>query len=220
MRLFHFLALIFSCLFLSTCKKEENLVCTDANTNKPVQHAMDYFYFKKGTWWVYEKEGTLELDSIWIMNDTSYKENLVTQKRECKCGKGKCVISYSIKFANIQHKTNTNPLYVIGISSTLFEDKTIIGEDEGISFLGSGFRVEYENYNYKSPTEQGAILETLDSILIKGNTFKDIFHQYYPFTDNIPDWLHEAWYAKNIYLVRYKKYDGTVWNLVRWHIEK
>ena len=215
-----FLSLV--ALFLLTCKKDDsNLVCSDANTIKPPKDALDYFYFKEGTWWLYQEDSTGLTDSVWVSHSTMNQENLTASKRACNCGHGSCTQHAIVTFSNRAHNANTDkPLNGIGIRSSFTLGLSDISEGSDFCFLGSGFRWWYKNYKAQSPTDQGAILENLDSIVVKGKIFKDIIHHYYPIQTNIPDWLHEAWYARNIYLVKYRKYDGTNWSLIDYHIVK
>src|SRR5690606_4941701 len=69
---------------------EYKLVCTDENTNKINQHALGFFFFKTGSWWVYEEEKSGKLDSVWVFKHTGTKENEVSTKQYCGCGYGKC----------------------------------------------------------------------------------------------------------------------------------
>ena len=209
-------------IFLLTCKKDDSdLVCTDANTIKPAKDAIDYFYFKKGTWWLYKEDSTMITDSIWISRDSIYPENYTSLKQHCGCGTGKCSNHYLITFSNRIHNPSTGkPLNGIGIVTSFSSGEGDVLEGSDYCYLGSGIRIAYKTDKYRTPTDQGAILENIDSIKVSSHVFKDIIHQYYPSQNNIPDWLHEAWYARNMYLVKYRKYDGTNWSLINYHIVK
>ena len=216
-----FLSLLFA--LLSTCKKSDfNLECTDANTVKSPKDALDYFYFKEGTWWLYREDSTGLTDSVWVSHSTMNSENPTSLKRACGCGHGKCVQNILIIFENRLHNSSLGEhLNGISIGPTNFDPtQGDVTEGSDYCFLGSGVRMSFLYSHFKSPTDQGSILENLDSIKVAGHFFKNIIHQYYPNQNNIPDWLHESWYARGIYLIKYKKYDGTNWSLIDYHIVK
>ena len=149
------------------------------------------------------------------------RNNSSAYKRECKCGFGKCSQHLYIDFANKAYNPDNGKRFNgISIGSSLTYGDCAVYDGSDYCFVGSGVRMSYEGGKFKSPTDQGAILENLDSLVVKGKTFKDIIHHYYTFQTNIPDWLHEAWYARNMYLVKYRKYDGTNWSLIDYHIVK
>ncbi|MDZ4758730.1 MAG: hypothetical protein SGJ10_11430 [Bacteroidota bacterium] len=49
-----------------SCNLNKKPKCTQSNTVHVPQNAIDYFYFKEGSWWVYEDEATKEQDSVWV----------------------------------------------------------------------------------------------------------------------------------------------------------
>ena len=209
-------------LFLLTCKKDDSdLVCTDANTIRSPQEALDYFYFKKGTWWLYQEDSTGLTDSIWVSEDLRNSDNLASLKYHCGCGYGKCVENIIITLENrIHNSSNGTFLIKMGPTSSLTLGNADIGEYSDFYFLASGRRLKYQNYHHTQQTDNGAVIEDIDSLNVKGQVFKNLVHLYYPNQNNIPDWLHEAWYAKNIYLVKYRRFDGTNWSLIDYHIVK
>lgn len=214
--------LIFCGFVFSTCRKEENLVCTDKNTVKIAQHAKDYFYFKEGTWWVYEEENSQIRDSIWLTDGSRHFENPWEYKKYCHCNKGKCIEAAYLTFENAQYNGSTGIecLYRYTITAGFTEGKAGVSGGNGTKYFNTyESRLRYENGLPASPTEAGGIVENLPSINIKGKEFKEIMHIYYP-QEGVQDWLQEAWYAKNIYLVKFRLNDNTTWNLVKYNIVK
>ena len=201
-----------------TCRSESELQCTNANTVRIIPHALDFFYFKTGSWWVYEEETTGERDSIWVGIDISETSNATKAKTECNCGRGKCVENKSISF--FSRKANGQSLYGFRISSGLIEGNFEIGESGKIYDNPTGYRIMYINNQYLKESPGYGVFEDLSSIEVRGKTYNNILHLYYTNQTNIPDWLHEAWYARNIYLVKFRLWDETTWNLVDYHIVK
>ncbi len=216
--LFKTIFLLFFATLFTTCRSEYELQCTDKNIVKVLPHAMDFFYFKTGSWWVYEEETSGEKDSVWVGLHQTKTSNATVSKRDCHCGKGKCVEEFSTSFFSSNAKGKS--LYGFNIGSSLIEGEFTIMEGGNIYKNASGYRITYRDYKYDKESPTYGIYEDLDSIVVNGKTYKDILHHYYPKQDNIPDWQHEAWYARNIYLVKFRLWDGTTWNLVKYNINQ
>jgi hypothetical protein len=200
----------------TTCRNESDLQCTDKNTIKILPHAMDFFFFKTGSWWVYEQEGTGKRDSIYVGYHNIQTSNAVSAKKNCGCGKGKCVQNANTSF--FSDKSKDKSLYGFRIGSSLEEGDYTIMEGGSTYVNYSGYRITYQNNQYDKQSPTYGTYEDLESITVKGRIYTDILHHYYTQSDNIPDWQHEAWYARNIYLVKFRLWDGTTWNLVKYNI--
>lgn len=179
---------------------------------------MDFFFFKTGSWWVYEQENTGKRDSVYVGYHNIGTDNAVAGKRNCGCGKGKCVQIANTSFFNDKYKDKS--LYGYTIMSLLEEGEYDIGEGGKVYNNPSGYRITYHNNMYDKESPSYGTYEDMPSVEVNGKTYTDILHLYYSNQDNIGDWLHEAWYARNIYLIRFRLYDGTTWNLVKYHIVK
>ncbi|RYD80993.1 MAG: hypothetical protein EOP53_07260 [Sphingobacteriales bacterium] len=204
-----------------TCRKDGKITCTDKNTIQINQHALDYFYFKEGTWWVYEEEGTGNQDSVWVSNGNRYFENPWELKKYCRCNRGKCVETAYMRFENAENNMNLNQqvLYRYKIEAGWQDGEATISEGSGAYFSASSIRFEFVNNQPKSPTWSGGGVENMKTINIKDEVYENIMHIYYA-NEDVDDWLQEAWYAKNIYLVKFRKNDNTTWNLVKYNIVK
>lgn len=215
------IVLIFCGFMFSACKKEENLVCTDKNTVKINQHALDYFYFKEGTWWVYEEETTGEIDSIWVTGGSKYYHNPWELKKYSNCNRGKCVEVAFVQFESEEHNWSNNNdfLYRYRIEAGWENGESSVSAGSGAYFSSSNTRLTYKSNKPVSPTGAEAVVINLDSVFVKDQTFNDIMYMYYP-PESVGDWLQEAWYAKNIYLVKFKRSDSTTWSLVKYNIVK
>lgn len=207
----------------TTCHKEENLKCTEKNTIKVIQHARDFFYFKQGSWWVYEEETTKLRDSIWVektAENTYVPEGGI--QRTCNCGWGKCEEKLGVRFVNKNHnKTNNDRLFGYGIMSDIVEEGTAIRSSGGHYFSLSDIRLAYDKHgNIVEPLPFDASLERINSMQIEGKTYEDIIRIYYQEGKGDGDWLEEGFFAKNIHLIKYRRSDSTTWNLVKYNIVK
>jgi hypothetical protein len=216
------LILICSAILFSTCHKNEGLFfkCKPENTIKIPQHAMDYFYFKKGSWWVYVCEQTGYRDSFYVKHDTTYINKYKGPKRECNCGWGKCFedggliidskrsdsldfveqLGYAFKHYDIG-SFNVNSKYGTTEVVEGYEDQTNL----------PGYKMNYEENNYYNPTGNGGIITEFDTLTVSGHLFTDIMaYSYLQGSGGYPDWYKVAWYGKNKHLVRYIKTDGGI----------
>ena len=90
-------------LFFNTCKRDGLFFkCKPENTIKIPPHAMDFFYFKTGSWWVYECEQTGYRDSLYAINNFFVVENYKGAKKECNCAWGKCFQNGGVQFYSRQ----------------------------------------------------------------------------------------------------------------------
>jgi hypothetical protein len=209
-------------LFLSTCKSEQDLVCTDQNTIKVSEPALDYFFFKEGTWWVYREINTNETDSVWVTRNSESRDNLYQLKADCHCGKGKCTqnIRYQIEDSAHNDKNSTGFLYGYLLGAFLAENKTDIEEVAGGSyFFPNGVRMLYDEDLRKFVSASDFQVENLDSVTLNGVVYENVLHGFYA-KKSVPDWLNEGWYAPNLNLVKYTKSDGSTWELINYHIVK
>jgi hypothetical protein len=86
-----YLLLIPLIALLYTCRKSDaHLKCTDKNTVRFPQQTKEYFYFKEGSWWLYENQGTGETDSQWVGRAYLERTNATQQKKNGAKVDGKC----------------------------------------------------------------------------------------------------------------------------------
>lgn len=217
------LSIFFVLLFLFSCRSESKVECNDANTIKILPHAMDFFFFKTGSWWVYEEENTKERDSIWVALNEVTTSNGPSAKYECQCGFGKCVQTAYLTFYNKEFNEIEGRAYIYSKINSSFREGEYDILEGGMS-VNNGYidRMTYKHNMYVTEKYPNGIYEDLPFIEVKGKKYSDILHLYYDIakSPNIQDWMHEAWYAKNIYLVKFRKSDSTTWNLVKYNIVK
>lgn len=221
--------LLFLSLALTNCNREKNLKCSDANTVKVPPHAIDYFYFKVGTWWVYECEQTGETDSLWVSENDRYAGNPLRAKQDCSCGKGLC---FQEAYTHIVNKksVSSNLILLSYFMGHYLSDVANPIDDYGRSELReyrsdvhtSGYKIDYINQNYINKSTTGAALSSFDTLTVKGKTDNNIFEYKYDTgsSGSYPDWYLIAWYSKNISLIKYIKTDKTIWNLIKYNIVK
>ena len=216
-------------IFNFTCHRENwgGPICKESNTIKIPQHALDYFYFKTGSWWVYKCVQTGERDSVWVSEGELKADKYKVDKKECDCGWGKCYqvahtyfkssrseklgvllfIDYLFAFSRIS-KNESERLCEVRESFRLYENSY------------PGYKMQYDGKNAFEPfSGLNAQVENIDQLQILGNTFSKILKYSYPNNPDPPDWIYEAWFARNIHLVKYRLHkDNTIWELEKYNI--
>ncbi len=72
--MYHILVLIAICVVCSRCKHasdEEQIPCHCGEANS-IESLKEWAYFKTGTYWIYQEETTLELDTFVVLNDHDF----------------------------------------------------------------------------------------------------------------------------------------------------
>ncbi len=221
------LVLIFCGFVFGTCRKDNPKVCDNSNTILVNQHAKDFFVFKEGSWWVYEEEKTKEIDSIWVGRST--EEKLVPHgqtQRSCKCGYGKCKQEYFVRFMNKYRNNNNNScLYTYWISTGISEEATGMRSlncdiiDTFKHFPPSIYQLEYNQLDIPSIYETYySTISEVDSLIVNGKVYRDIL--YIKYDHHYHGIEQEAWFARNLHLIKYGFKDSTTWNLIKYNIVK
>lgn len=71
---FHYFHCLFICITLINCKHKcerdpEALVCPGCKRDQSIDGMMDYYYFKTGTYWIYEEVNSGVLDTVTVYYD-------------------------------------------------------------------------------------------------------------------------------------------------------
>lgn len=189
-------------------------------------HAWDFLIFKEGSWWVYKEEKTSEMDSIWVKSFERNLDPATAEIRICGCGGDSCLEKVRMAFASSRYKNQD--LYTRDLITYFTRGKLFVFDSSEVLDKLPQQRFEYGNDKYYKNMpfngwgENYGVYEDMDSIMLEGKVYKDILHHRYhkQIDADIYDWMDESWYARNIYLVRYRLQDGTVWNLVKYNIVK
>lgn len=215
-----------SSCFLKNKEKDEETVCTPQNTAYFPQDAKDRFFFKTGTWWVYQNITTKELDSVWVSNaNWSYvsSDNMEDGYIKNKCYETGIVEIYSLRngeitfltqrmFSYLGAKPNINPSQ---------EHNTLYESNPNFNYRPI-YRFNITGGQYETPNQINAEIVFIDSITINNKQYMDVL--YYSYLSNIPppyEYIKDAYYAKNSGAIKYTRSDdNTQWELIRSHINQ
>jgi hypothetical protein len=93
------------------CKriKYATTACNKKHRVEIPQRVKDYFYFKDGTYWVYQNQKTLATDSHWVCDSyLGTKEIKGNSNQKCHCFNGTCYENMKIKILDASSTTCTN----------------------------------------------------------------------------------------------------------------
>jgi hypothetical protein len=200
------LYLSFALLWLITnaadCSRNNNpdpAVCTEQNTVKFPQDALDRLFFKTGSYWVYTDSADHNLyDSVWV-----YLHNIIVgSKKENGHYKNKCY--------QYQYLFKENRFGVITREYFNSQDRN----DETLDYTKEVFWYDVKN-------ESGSKMVT--RFLFMGNTYDTRFTGQVSFQDSIEIgnriyFDNNACWAKNTCLIKYTDLNGTVWELIRFKV--
>jgi hypothetical protein len=224
-----FVSMLLSFQLTSCQKAREKRWCK--HPIKIPQRVVDYFYFKEGTYWVYENETTHELDSQWVCNSVynstepynggcncfnklCYQIMGVTilSKDYPSCENNKTYLSYEFNYDANTVQNNTSKKYT-------FKMKFNISQLFPSNNTGFGIIVNQDD-EWKGIISN--IKDTTD-VVIKGINY----HECLLFRDPngnpngkvySNDIYQECILARNVGYVRYKDPQNQYWCLIRKNI--
>lgn len=216
------LLLFLPCLFLlslQSCrdKDEPEYECTSDNTVLLPEKAVSMFFFKEGSYWIYQREDSLYTDSVWVTKATV--GIFPVDKKEYPYFKGqKCYESRNTYFASHQGYFFDDNIYSLQNRAP----KTTTTYSEELFFLGDGWqktsdiRLDFMGNEIERINAYGDSVYHKDSIEVSGEHYFDI--TMYKQMIQKPDYLIEAYYAPNKGMIRFKDTHDAWWNLIRYKI--
>jgi len=219
-------AIILAIPTLTNCQKaREKRWCK--NPIKIPQRVVDYFYFKEGTYWIYENETTHEVDSQWVcyskFDTISPDDNLnkqcnctgklcyqkidvrISTKKYNGCKSGNYYLHYLINFDANQVSKFTKDFYVYKMKFSVYFTTS------------AGFSYTFDN-NDKWKGLSSAYKDTILNNPNINQTEAVQFH--YDLGDRLGDIYRECTLARNIGYVNYTAKDSSKWFLKRYNIVK
>lgn len=196
-----------------SCKKDE---CENYSPHKDVaiDYSMNSIKFKESSYWVYQNDVTLELDSQRVIFGSN---NDFTGEYPSKCSGG----SYVNEYRMIVHSFLNNQDYdYLIIGSGLNKDTNSSGNHYG-RFIYSGTNI----YSADSGTE---CIENIPLLNLNGNDFnnvKKIWVKVLPANSYSPNLsIHDMYYyfSDSVGLIKWEVSDGSniieSWNIKSWDI--
>jgi len=208
-------SLIYLLLIVITysCKKNE---CENYSPHKVVviDNSMNSIKFKESSYWVYQNDVTLELDSQRVIFSSN---NDFTGEYPSKCSGGTYVYEYRMTVHSFLNNQNYD-YFIIG--SGLNKDTNSSGNHYG-RFIYSGTNI----YSADSGTEY---IENIPLLNLNGNDFnnvKKIWVKVLPANSYYPNLsIHDMYYyfSDSVGLIKWEVSDGSTiiesWSIKSWDI--
>ena len=204
-----FLILIVSLFILNNCNRCKTIECSEGNTKNRISTVVKkYFYFKTGSWWVYQNEISLERDSIYVVKD-EFKKFFISEACECD---ERIFVRYESTF-------NDSFFY----STESYSSPVVV-------FNRIKYNSSYRDLTYRFTANDdtllrlsnthNAIITFLPSYKGINEEFKNVYRCFYH--KALTDYLSDSYFAPNVGLIRYqyKNGDASYWNLINYKVEQ
>ena len=200
------LSLVIVSLTAMWCKKSDTTFYTPLS-----QEFLSYFAFPTGCWWVYKEINTGKTDSFYVE-----RFNIENQS-DPKGGANHQSLIYNL---------NGGKYYSHGGGGATYSKKsdTSIEYSYVESYYGvNGFYYSSQRFLYPAwPGKQGSVLNIskhFDSINIQGSFYHDVYSSGYTSQAYLNP-IKAEYYCKNVGVIRREFYDGTIWELTKYHLNK
>ncbi len=227
-RIQHALLFAFVLLSVASCKKEPEKIpyCEEyPNECVDVREVKDYFYFKIGSYWVYEEETSGERDSVYVIETSNDTGSVLfsTTKYSTYDGydynyQSKGVWSFAVDDNHKAKKTDKSTRVI----SAKFKSGDYVGEATCFLF--------YPTEGLSSPANGGVTFGYDNTITIQ-NIFKEynvsdevfqnvvVVNEEHTLIEESQPTVH--YYSPKVGLIKKELLlDNEVWNLIDYHIEK
>jgi len=202
-------------LFLLSCQKNP---CKHPPIRYLSPEIKDHGLFKPGTYWVYQNDSTMQLDSITIVSiDTGTKAEW-SEAEECG---GMYIIFYGEYASSNTSNNSMGTSFYYHISETM-PGAVFFYENDTANIFASDFVVIYIESFLQSYIND-SLYEVISEMTLNGNYFENVYERKY-FNSPIENGLRTNYYsASNYGLIKKEVFDSISanvesWSLLRYHI--
>lgn len=208
--------ILYGILFWGCKKKDVQTTCTSENTINYPNDFYERFYFNDSSYWIFKDTANDYLDSLFVLRLTEHIASFPTEINPI--AKGKCYKNFSIIYRSLLGLNYTQPMYPHGANkgAPYEEERFTINYEKNSTFM-EGFAMDGDKYVFHD--DEYGKREMLDSIDINGTVYKNVLFESNENNIN-PHLFLQAYYVRNIGLVRYKLKNNSIWNLVKYKIHK
>lgn len=205
-------------LWSVTACSDMNSFSRDNEKNQAIVQSelLDFFYFKTGSYWIYQDKESDTRDSVWV-----YADQLIFQEEKNAAQRfqeGYCHLK-DIFYAQ-QGKSDGFILRHFSSTNQAGKHQSFLKEmRDGKSFYDRRvIRAECRENKFGQVTSSDIITyQHFSSFTVRGVTYKDVL---LVISEASQDWCKKGYYARNLGLIYAEMEDGKTWELVQAHIEK
>jgi hypothetical protein len=195
--------------------------CVPEKTAKVPDDLKDRFYFKTGTYWIYQNLATGETDSVAVCDAPFTVWRITPLESEPW---DKCYETFSMYLVNRQFTHRNNYYMRAGLYYHIkngydlpdeffsIQVNTLVMDDVGRD------RISYQTGEYKNFYGATVNRLTVYELQTTSTNFYDVLRISYP-GPTLADYFFDMYYAENFGLIKYRSSDdGSSWEMIRCHI--
>lgn len=224
------LLLFLTCLLLISLqgcrnKDEPEYECTSDITVFIPKVADSLFFFKEGTYWIYQREDSLYEDSVWVSGEVTKNHpvdhELYPEVRTKKCYEFRSVMLTSKeaflfeksefvvqRYEPINGTDYSKEVFFIN-ENIIFSDPTDKAQKSRVIFVGNNLA---RNNGYDDTATW------LNSYSHGNITYNSVIHLKNRLYSMDKDYAVEVYYASGVGMIRFKDKHDSWWNLIRYKI--
>ncbi len=192
----------------------------ESNTVWHIQRFKDFYYFKEGSWWVYQNlADTTIKDSLWVNFSAEDLKNNTVQNRDYS--EPYC---FEVLTMHIQSKLNySEPYFVVRQLALDFQSspQDVFGTYYHYSSISPAtstyFHFEGDSM-YSQETATGLAFRAIGDTTINNIAFSDLVSFYYPGIIKSIGLYKVLTFARNVGPVYYEEVNGSRWSLIRYNV--
>jgi len=191
--------------------------CTPDITVLLPEKVVSTFFFKEGSYWIYQREDGAYLDSIWVSKSSVGIYPVNTKAHPNFKGK-KCYEAKQTIFTSLSGYIFENNEYFIQAAYPKETDD----QNEEVFVVFDGWkktrdsRIFCQRNQFEGLNDIGDSIFEIQSLVVSGKKYSNVVH--YKKIAPRPYYLLEAYYAPGYGMIRTKDENDAWWNLVRYNI--
>lgn len=216
--------LALTCLVIVfSCKKDKTPSCptTGASNCEEIQNVKHFFYFKVGSWWVYEEETSGALDTVYVTEAAENPSNYDFDIRVYSTYEDYYYHFWPEYASGAQACSEDGVIcqYCITIKRSKYQPGNVLGQYNCFFYIPTVGEYDY-NSNTINPYNVVRINSKYLEYFLSGLSFTRTF-QIHEDNNRHEDYQEtNHYFSENVGLVRKELLDSTkVWNLVDYYIQ-
>jgi hypothetical protein len=219
----HIITLLLCTLILLGCKKDEPIPCQETgNENcEDIQNVKHFFYFKVGSYWVYEEETSGDLDTVYVTEASENPSNYDFDVRMYSSYQDFYYHFWPEYFPGDQDCPEAGPICkrCLSVKRSKYRPGVIVYQANCFMFIPQVGQSEF-NYN-SSISNNKVITDEIDDSFFNGTLQFERTVKMYEINTVMEGYQPtNHYFSENVGLTRKELIDSNqVWNLVDYYIE-
>ena len=207
---------------LTQCRKDPHIPFCELHPDQCVEmkHIKDHYYFKTGSWWVYEEQNTGAIDSQWVSSSW-----LKSNNKEFDIVINSSLDDYDYhRWTHLLTQAKNEDIIPKRKLAYIERSKTKAGDFIGTSFIGIFYPVVGDsvfNGNVYFENNQLIIKEIYKNFIQNEINYNNVIC-YYEYSNETRNYQPvKTYYAEGVGLIKKELIDSNqVWVLKKYHVEQ